>query len=325
MSRWRDSRAGSARASGVLVACAGVAALAFGGCAGAPTTPSSAPPPTTNTNGASGGTTGAGTGEAPHRVGPCEYSGAIPHPHVSSNGSPEVSTQLGIALAPADASPMLAAAYRQFNGMRCTRYQHHDIESAAEGTYYYDCVGFTSYTLRVADPRSWDELVTAVHLRPGFVPSPKRYVSFFRRLGSDPRPGWAQVTTAAAIRPGDLLAWSPSAEDTASDGHSAEALSEPLALGDGHYALVVMDSTATPHGPDDTRQASNRLSERNAPLEEHGASTTGRVGRGARSGLGIGTIVLFTRPSGKVVGVEWAFGTTVEHVSFAAARALPSP
>ena len=317
MNLWRDSPAGSIRTTGVLVAALLVAALALSGCSSAPTTPSSAVPPTTN--GASGGTGGGGTGQAFHRVGPCEYSGAIPSPRVSLDGAPEVQTQLGIALAPAAASPLLAAAYRQFNDMRCTRYQHRDVQNAAEGTYYYDCVGFTSYTLRVAAPRSWDELVAGVHLRSGLVPSPKRYVSFFRRLESNPRPGWRQVATAAAILPGDLLAWSPSAEDTASDGHSVEALSKPLALGDGHYALVVMDSTATPHGPDDTRQASNRLSERNAPLAGHGASTTGR---GARSGLGIGTIVLFTRSSGKVVGVEWSFAGNVEHVSFAAARAV---
>ena len=132
------------------------------------------------------------------------------------------------------------------------------------------------------------------------------------------------MTTAAALLPGDLLAWSPSAEDTSSAGHSVMALSTPLSLGGGRFALVAMDSTATGHGPDDTRRDSNPLSQRNAPLGAlHGSSSTRRARSGALSGLGIGLIALDTGPNGAVTGVEWTIGAPVEQASFASARPLP--
>jgi hypothetical protein len=219
---------------------------------------------------------------------------------------------------------MLAAAYHQFNTMRCTHYQHNDVQDPIEATFYYDCVGFTSYTLRISDRPAWNALVTAVHLPAGRVPSPTLYGSFFKGLASNPQPSWSDVATVTSLLPGDLLAWSPSTEDTESAGHSVMALSAPMPLGGGRYALVVMDSTAIPHGPDDSREASNPLGERNAPLGLLPApSHTQRAHPGARSGLGIGTIALDTGPTGAVTGVEWTIGTTVEHVSFAAARPLP--
>jgi hypothetical protein len=237
-----------------------------------------------------------------------------------------VTVQLGITLSPAASSPLVAAAYHQFNTMRCTHYQHHDVQDPNAGTYYYDCVGFTSYSVRVADATAWNELASAVHLPAGRVPSPRLYVSFFRRLVPSSQPGWRPVATGSGIQPGDLLAWSPEALDSESAGHSVMALSAPEPLGGGRFALAVMDSTATGHGPDDTRRADNPLSQRNAPLGASHASKGTRLHRAradARSGLGIGVIALDTGPSGSVTGVEWTVGTAVEHVSFAAARAVP--
>ena len=255
------------------------------------------------------------------RIGLCSFSGPAPYPTRLSDGTPDVPTQLGVPLARTSTSPMVAAAYRQFNTMGCTHYQHHNVEVPTRGTYYYDCVGFTSYTLRVADRIAWDSLVGAVHLPVGKVPSPKHYVSFFTGLASTPRPGWSAVVTATGIRPGDLLAWAPEAADAESAGHSVLALSAPVPLGGGRFALTVMDSTATPHGPDDTRRPSNPLSARNAPLGP--SALAHRAHRGAPSGLGIGTIALDTGPGGGVTGVEWTIGTKVETVGFASARPLP--
>jgi hypothetical protein len=97
----------------------------------------------------------------------------------------------------------------------------------------------------------------------------------------------------------------------------------PTPLGDGRFALAVMDSTATPHGPDDTRRASDPLSERNAPLGGSTLTTDGPASSsGARSGLGIGVIGLDTDAAETVTGVEWTVGTRSEPVSFGAARPL---
>ena len=301
--------------------------LLLGGCSSSAGT--KAPPSSTSTSSAPASTTTRPSSSSTStsvpvtrslRVGLCTFTGAIPYPQITADGAPDVATQLGIPLAPSDSSPMVATAYHQFNTMRCTHYQHRDAQDPIAATYYYDCVGFTSYTLRVADPQAWESLVAAVHLSAGRVPSPKLYDAFFNRLTAVPQPGWSPVTTAAALLPGDLLAWSPSAEDTSSAGHSVMALSTPLSLGGGRFALVAMDSTATGHGPDDTRRESNPLSQRNAP---HGSSSTHRARSGALSGLGIGVIALDTGPNGAVTGVEWTIGTPVEQASFASARPLP--
>jgi hypothetical protein len=267
-----------------------------------------------------GGDSTPSTERTSTRVGLCSFAGAIPYPPIAADGAPDVATQSDIALAPPDSSPMVAIAYHQFITMQCTHYQHHDVQDPVAATYYYDCVGFTSYTLRIANPQAWGSLVTAVHLPVGKVPSPKLYTSFFTQLVSTPQTGWKAVATAAALLPGDLLAWSPSAEDSESAGHSVMALSAPTSLGGGRFALVVMDSTATPHGQADTRKAGNPLSARNAPLGTSPAAH--RAQPDAHSGLGIGTIALDTGPAGSVIGVEWTIGTAVEHVSFASARPL---
>ncbi len=298
-----------------------VAALGLGGCGGTAAAKAPGGHSTTSKVPSTAAATTSMAVAASVRIGLCSYTGAVPYPQITADGAPDVTTQLGIALAPADASPLVAAAYHQFDTMRCTHYQHNDIQDPGEATYYYDCVGFTSYTLRIADRRAWQALVATVHLPAGKVPSPRLYASFFTGLASTPQPDWSAVTTAATLLPGDLLAWSPSAEDSESAGHSVMALSAPVPLGNGRFAVVVMDSTATPHGPDDTRRASDPLSARNAPLGALPVSSHAqRAQPDARSGLGIGVIALDTGPTGAVTGVEWTIGTAVEHVSFASAR-----
>jgi hypothetical protein len=230
---------------------------------------------------------------------------------------------MGIALAPAQSSPVLGAAYRQFNTLRCTRYQHRDVEDAAAGTYYYDCVGFTSYTVKVGAPAAWAELASTVHLPAGRVPTPHLAASFFTRLATDPQPSWEPVATASDLQPGDVLAWWPTRVDATNNGHSVLVLSTPRSLGAGRFAIAVMDSTAAPHGPDDTRHSDNPLSARNAPLSTSTVSTDGAPTQaGTHSGLGIGVIALDTDTSGTVTGVEWTVGTRPEPVSFGAGRPL---
>ena len=84
------------------------------------------------------------------------------------------------------------------------------------------------------------------------------------------------------------------------------------------WEVVIMDSTAGGHGPDDTRKPDDPLSERNAPI----LTTSGQV---QPSGLGIGTIALDTTPSGDVTGVEWNVGDPPEPIVFGAGHPLDDP
>lgn len=101
------------------------------------------------------------------------------------------------------------------------------------------------------------------------------------------------------------------------------ATNQKGADGDVAYALIVMDSTATQHGPDDTRRADAPYSSRNAPLGAVTGSDGAPVqltpaGSTAPSGLGIGTIALIANASGQVTGVVWSLGTGIEQVPFGA-------
>ena len=66
----------------------------------------------------------------------------------------------GAVLARASAASTLPAAYAQFNDMTCTQYTH-KYQEAPPKFFYYDCVGFTGYTVRTADPLAWQSVVAA--------------------------------------------------------------------------------------------------------------------------------------------------------------------
>jgi hypothetical protein len=96
---------------------------------------------------------------------------------------PAVRVQMqGAWLAPGSASATLALAYEEFNDMKCTRYQQ-NYEEAAPRYLYFDCVGFTGYTLEQADPRAWASLRRVVEFQAGQVtPTPLEFVDFLRDL-----------------------------------------------------------------------------------------------------------------------------------------------
>ncbi len=228
---------------------------------------------------------------------------------------PAVTVQMqGARLVPGSVSTTLALAYEEFNDMKCSRYQQ-NYEEAPPRYFYFDCVGFSGYTLERADPRAWASLRRVVELDAGQVtPTPVEFVDFFRGLGARPQLGWRADPTAASIQAGDILAWQPLAPGV---GHSVIPLvaPEPVA-GSGRlrWEIVVEDSTQYPHGPLDTRSPASLLSERNAlaPIGQGKAEVP--------SGLGIGTMVLDTDASGIVTGVQWSVGdkVAVEPVQFGA-------
>lgn len=228
----------------------------------------------------------------------------------------------GVVLAPASSSATLASAYTQFNNMTCTKYSH-AYSYRPPRFYYYDCVGFTGYAVRQADPTAWNSVMNAVHLRTYWnVPTPLAFETFFNSLKTTPQPNWRAVATVRNIRAGDVLAWQPAnangTPNTSGVGHSVMPLVAPRAiLGSNgtRWEVVVMDSTAGGHGPQDTRKPNNPLSQRNDPIK----TTSGQV---QASGLGIGTIALDTNASGQVTGVEWNVGNKPEPIVFGAGRAL---
>jgi hypothetical protein len=219
---------------------------------------------------------------------------------------PAVRVQMqGAWLAPGSASATLALAYEEFNDMKCTRYQQ-NYEEAAPRYLYFDCVGFTGYTLEQADPRAWASLRRVVEFQAGQVtPTPLEFVDFFRDLSAHSRAGWRADPTVASIQPGDILAWQPLVPGV---GHSVIPLvaPEPIA-GSGRlrWEVVVEDATQYPHGPLDTRSPVDPLSQRNA------LAPTGQGKAEAPSGLGIGTMVLDTDAAGVVTGVQWSLGAKV--------------
>lgn len=76
-----------------------------------------------------------------------------------------------------------------------------------------------------------------------------------------------------------------------------------------------MDSTASPHGPCDTRKPDNPLSRRNLHI-------TNARGLSVPSGLGIGTMAFTATSDGQVVGVEWSVGRASKPVLLGVGRAI---
>jgi hypothetical protein len=224
----------------------------------------------------------------------------------------------GAALEDAATSAPLTSAYTQFNDMTTTKYAHH-FTTQPPDLFFYDCVGFTGYTVRKATPTAWHSLVAAIGLSNGFVPKPITFARFLNALATHPQPGWLAVPSVSDIRGGDIIAWQPANDDGSADtskvGHAVIPLMTPR-LVDGsstRWEVVVMDSTATQHGPHDTRRPENPLSQRNIPVVNARGAT-------APSGLGIGTMGFRTSPQGHIVGVEWSLGRAAKSVVLGAGR-----
>jgi hypothetical protein len=239
------------------------------------------------------------------------------------------------SIAPSGSNPVLNTAYSVFDGFTCTHYQHvYEVNS----TYVYaDCVGWTGNLVRMATPTAWRALVSGAALKPGYVPSPAKFSVFLDSLAAAPQAGWAPVGTVGQITAGDVLAWTPETSnpdtsDTGLSGHSVLAISDPVLVTgttDSYY-LVVMDSTATAHGPDDTRSQTPAgtpvypWGDRNAPLGW--AARPGGSPASSLSGLGIGTIEIVGGPTLEQTGIFWSAPRSQtaapEQVRFAAGQPL---
>ncbi len=115
--------------------------------------------------------------------------------------------------------------------------------------------------------------------------------------GSDAVEWWAAVVhengfhhlhRVDEIRAGDLLAvkYNDGSKDTghvmiADEAPSRMSASSPIVKGTDQYRVAVIDSSASGHGPEDTRH---------------------KVGEGFTGGIGRGTVRLYADPKGRIVG-----------------------
>src|SRR4051812_20760526 len=164
--------------------------------------------------------------------------------------------------------------------MTATLYQYQIRVDRTAGSYRYDCVGFVSYALQQAAPRAWDSAFKATGIAKGRIPSPPRYRAFFASLAGMAQAGWEAVTTAAELRPGDVVAWEQKTETAV--GHAVIIGSKPAPGPEGTWVVEVYDSTSSPHSDD------SRPSDQRAEI----LATTGR-----RSGLGHGVMAFTVDPA----------------------------
>lgn len=243
------------------------------------------------------GRTAQTTASAPSRTSPATDSAA-------TDVVPSVPAQAPIG--PAGSSPTARSAFEQYDSMQQTQYQHKRDVDVATGRYFYDCVGFVTWTLDNHAPTAARAMRTATGVTSASrVPTPTRYENFFADLSSHPVDGWQAVTDVASIQAGDVLAWPNEPNNTDENGHAVLAAGAPVARGDGTWVLAVVDSTATPHGADDTR----RTNPHNLPGPN-----------GKPSGLGIGTIGLVVDSNGAPTAVRWSLGAKETRVPIGIGR-----
>ena len=201
---------------------------------------------------------------------------------------------------------------RRLQRMRVTSYGHsfpvtlqsgkttssYRLVDEATGEYHYDCCGFVFHVLKVAAPRAYSTLETALGVGPGFCPSNAMYLSFIGgSLLEQPAPeGWHPVTKVRDLSPGDVLAW---------DKHIVIVMRPPFPMSDrkGSYLLTIADSTSSPH-KNDSRELDTRC----------------------KGGTGMGTGLIVVREEeakeegsgGGVLMVQWSATKQTEHAALAA-------
>ena len=199
---------------------------------------------------------------------------------------------------------MVGEAMYEYDTMTATRYQAALRVNTDRGTYFYDCVGFVTYALERVEPVARHTIYSAFNVAPDRIPSPARYVALFQQLNGT-QPGWLPVRQVSDLEPGDVVAWSYTHPDHA-NGHALVVGSVPRLIGTSEYLVTVWDSTATPHGPQDTRLTN--------PKNLPGAN-------GEPSGLGRGQVVFDAASNGSILRVHWSpQGSAVGPATYAMGR-----
>jgi len=204
----------------------------------------------------------------------------------------------------AETQGLAGEAVHEYDTMTATRYQAALRVNLVRGTYFYDCVGFVTYALGRRMPQARETVYRAFNIAPSRIPSPARYVALFGQLDGT-QAGWQPVRRVTDLQPGDVVAWSYTHPHGA-NGHALIVGSAPQRVGADQYLVTVWDSTATPHGTDDTR----RTNPKNLP---------GRNGK--PSGLGRGQTVFDAGANGAITRVHWSpEGSAVGPATYAMGR-----
>jgi hypothetical protein len=146
-----------------------------------------------------------------------------------------------------------------------------------------DCSGLLNALLEVTHPAALRALLAAsARGRPQAID----YVATIRRAD-----GFEPIAQVDALRPGDLIAiaYPPGVADTGHvmlvDAAPVPTDGPPHADGLTAWRIEVIDATATPHGPDDSR-----------------------AGPPARTGVGRGAVRLYAEAGGEPGGYTWSTG-----------------
>lgn len=204
----------------------------------------------------------------------------------------------------AESQGVLGEAMHEYDTMTATRYQAALRVDLASGSYFYDCVGFVTYALGRAAPKARETIINMFNIAVNRIPSPARYVTLFGQLNGS-LPGWQPVHRVGDLQPGDVVAWTYT-NPRGSNGHAFVVGSVPRLAGTKQYLVTVWDSTATPHGPNDTRLTNPK----NLP-----------GGNGKPSGLGSGQVVLDAGADGALIRAHWSpKGSTVGPATYGMGR-----
>ena len=169
----------------------------------------------------------------------------------------------------------LAEATRVLDTMTASTYSH---KTHVQGTVYYvDCSGFVDYVLARVEPGALTELRATTVKRP----LAKHFVDFF--AADAPRTTWERISRVQDLSPGSLVAWrKPDDVTSTNTGHIMIVAAPPTRRPDGAWTIPIIDSSASPHGKDDTRKKSHA------------------------TGVGRGVVVLETNASGLPVAYRWS-------------------
>ena len=212
-------------------------------------------------------------------VDPSEAS-EVEAPVAGAEGDPDdiqVAPIAGVAGAgSAGSAALLAEATRVLDTMTASTYSH---KTHVEGTVYdVDCSGFVDYVLARVAPAALGELRAATVKRP----LARHFVDFFA-APAVARTTWERIARVQELSPGSLVAWrKPDDVTSTNTGHVMIVAAPPTQRKDGGWLVAVLDSSASPHGKDDTRKKSRA------------------------TGVGRGTMVLETNAAGAPVAYRWS-------------------
>jgi hypothetical protein len=177
------------------------------------------------------------------------------------------------------AGGLLGEGERELAAMRSSSYSYRTDVDESAGRFDYDCSGFVSYAMARALPASY----AAVRAFATRRPRARDFVGWIAALGSASRAGWSRVPDVLHLAPGDIVAWrKPEALVSKNTGHVMIVDGPPHARSDREWIVPILDSTASAHGPNDTR----------APA--------------GANGLGRGTMILVVDGAGVPVAYRWS-------------------